>query len=139
MCSEARVMWLAQDDFDSPLAPTNYFDRLPGRILQKLPVAPVRFRLRTPLLVSAASMLFLTGLSGYWYGRQSHLSTIVLEAVLPVPKDLQDPFTQDLTSFTSIELFSQVENMTHEEVQELMEGLKKPEANVRPTTMSEGD
>ncbi|MCL1908800.1 MAG: hypothetical protein FWG12_05470 [Holophagaceae bacterium] len=139
MCSEARVMFLAQDDFDPCLAPAGYFDKLPSRVLQKLPVAPVRFRLRTMLLISAASMFFLTGLGGYWYGRQSHLSTIVLEAVIPIPKDLQDPFFQDYTSFTSIELFSQVESMTPEETQKLMEGLKKQEANLQPATALEGN
>jgi hypothetical protein len=64
MCSEARVMWLAQGDFEAPLAPAGYFDKLPGRILQKMPPLPTRPWFRLPLLASAASILFFVGLSG---------------------------------------------------------------------------
>ncbi|MCL1893786.1 MAG: hypothetical protein FWG02_06090 [Holophagaceae bacterium] len=138
-CSEARVMWLAQEDFEYQIAPPGYFEKLPGRILQKLPVSPSRLSFRIPLLASAASLLLLTGISGYWYGRQSHQTTVVLEALVPAPKNIQDPFNLDFTSFTSIELFSKVESMTPEETKELMNGLKKPEANMQPTTLSEGD
>jgi hypothetical protein len=127
MCSEARVMWLAQDEFEAPLAPAGYFDKLPGRVLQKMPSSPASPWLRLPLLASAASILFFAGMGGYWYGRQTH-PPIVLEAVMP-PRGAQDPFLQDFTSFTSIEAFSMVPSLTPEEVQELMKDLQKPEAS----------
>ena len=131
MCSEARVLWLAQDDFGVQLAPAGYFDRLPSRVLQKLPVAQKTPLYRLPLLISAASLLLFAGLSGYWYGRQSQFSPIILEAIAP-PKDMRDPFLNDLTSFSSIELFSQVNDLTPEEAQTLMKDLKKQEASVQP-------
>jgi hypothetical protein len=131
-CFEARVMWLAQEDFEAPIAPTGYFDKLPGRILQKMPATSASPWFRVPLLASAASILFFAGLSGYWYGRQANHTTIVLEAVVP-PRDAQDPFLQDLTSFSSIELFSQAPNLTQDEIRELMKDLQKPEASVQPT------
>jgi hypothetical protein len=131
-CSEARVLWLAQEDFDIQLTPAGYFDKLPSRILQKLPVAQKTPLYRLPLLISAASLLLFSGLSGYWYGRQSQFSPIILEAIVP-PKDIRDPFLNDPTSFSSIELFSQVHDLTPEETQMLMKDLKKQEASVQPT------
>jgi len=134
-CSEARVMWLAQDDFVSPIAPMGYFDRLPGRVLQKLPVSLTRFRMRTPLLFSAASMILIACLSGYWFGRQSQPAPMIMEAVMP-PRDMQD-ILQDPTSFSSIELFSQVQFLTPEETNALMKDLRKPEVNVEPAKIEE--
>jgi hypothetical protein len=57
---------------------------------------------------------------------------VVLEALMP-PKGAQDPFLQDLTSFTSIEAFSMIPDLTPEEVQELMKDLRKPETSLEPT------
>ena len=130
MCSEARVMWLAQEDFDHCLAQSGYFEKLPGRILQKLPAGRAKHWMRPPLLISAASLLLLAGFSGYWFGRQSHQHTVILEAMIP-PKGIQDHFLNDPTSFSSIEIFSQVPNLTDEETLDLMTNLKKPEANLQ--------
>jgi len=130
-CSEARVLWLAQEDFGTQMTPAEYFDKLPSRILQKLPIAQKTPLYRLPLLVSAATLLLFAGLSGYWYGRQSQFSPIILEAIVP-PKDMRDPFINDPTSFSSIELFSQVHDLTQEEAQTLMKDLKKQEASVQP-------
>jgi len=134
-CSEVRVMWLAQDDFDSPIAPAGYFDSLPYRVLQKLPVSSNRFRMRTPLLLSAASMILIASAGGYWFGRQSMPAPMIMEAVLP-PRDMQD-ILQDTTSFSSIELFSQVQYLTQEETNALMEDLIKPEISMAPAKIEE--
>jgi hypothetical protein len=131
MCSEARVLWLAQEDFGHQLAPAGYFDKLPSRVLQKLPTAQKKPLYRLPLLFSAASILLFVALSGYWYGRQSQLSPIILEAIVP-PKDIRDPFLNDPTSFSNIELFSQVSDLTAEEANSLMRDLKEQEASVQP-------
>ena len=131
MCSEARVMWLAQEDFDYPTVPAGYFDHLPARVFQKLPAPSTRLRLRTPLLITAASIMFIAAASGYWFGRHSQLSPAILEAVMP-PRDIQDPL-QDPTSFSSLELFALVPTLTSEETKALMEDLKKPEASLQPT------
>jgi len=134
-CSEARVMWLAQDDFDNPIAPMGYFDSLPTRLLKKLPIPSARFRLRAPLLISAASMTLIASAAGYWFGRQSQITPVIMEAVIP-PRDMQD-FLQDPTSFSSIELFSQVQYLTREETNALMRDLRKPEASVQPAKIEE--
>ena len=131
MCSEARVMWLAQEDFDHPTTPAGYFDRLPTRVFQKLPTPSTRLSLRTPLLITAASIMFIAAASGYWFGRHGQSSQIILEAVIP-PRDIQDPL-QDPTSFSSLELFALVPTLTLEETQAMMEDLKKPEASLQPT------
>jgi hypothetical protein len=131
MCSETRVIWIAQEDFEHPIAPLGYFDSLPGRIFHKLPTSPTKLWLRLPLLVSAASLMFIAAGSAYWFGRQSQLPTVVMEAVIP-PKNMQHHL-QDFTSFSSIELFAQVPNLTPEETQALMRDLRKHEVNVQPT------
>jgi hypothetical protein len=124
-------MWIAQDDFDHPIVPAGYFDHLPSRIFQKLPTPSTHLWLRLPLLISAASIMFIAAVSSYWFGRQSQSSTVVLEAVIP-PKDMYD-YLHDFTSFSSIELFAEVPNLTPEETQALMKDIKKPEASVQPT------
>jgi len=131
MCFEARVLWLAQEDFPHQMAPAGYFENLPSRVLQKLPVAKKHPLYRLPLLLSAASLLLFAGLSGYWYGRQGHISPIILEAIVP-PNNIRDPLLNDVASFYNIELFSQINDLTLEEAQALMNDLKKQEAGVQP-------
>jgi len=131
MCSETRVMWVAQEDFDYPIIPADYFNNLPGRVIRKLSTPSANIWLRLPLLVSAASIIFIAAVSVYWFGRQSQPSTVVLEALMP-PKDMQDSL-HDFTSFYNIELFAQVPNLTPEETQALISDIKKPEASVQPT------
>jgi len=131
MCSETRVMWIAQEDFEHPIVHAGYFDSLPNRIFRKLPTHSTRLWLRLPLLVSAASIMFITAASLYWLGRQSQPSTVVLEALIP-PKDMHD-YLHDFTSFYNIELFAQVSDLTPEETQALISDIKKPEASVQPT------
>lgn len=69
-CAEARVHWLAQQDFSPVLAPAGYFDQLPGRMLRKLPSRRPRALRHQPWLWAAAAGLALAvGLAGYMAGR----------------------------------------------------------------------
>jgi hypothetical protein len=132
-CSEARVLWLAQEDFDHAWtlghqAPAGYFEALPGRMLRKLPASSAGLQTKRLLLASAASLAMLIaigiGAGGYLLGRHDQTPVIFLEAVNP-PKDFQDLFP-DPMSFSSIELFSQIPDLTPEETSALMTDLKKP-------------
>ncbi len=69
-CAEARIQWLAQEDFPPALAPAGYFERLPERMLRKLPVRRSRGLRHHPWLWAAAAALALAiGLAGYMAGR----------------------------------------------------------------------
>ena len=129
-------MWLAMEDFDHAPAPSGYFGRLPARVAQKLPPVGTRSPYRLPLLISAASMLLIASAGGYWFGRQGQAAPMVVEAVMP-PRDVLGLFA-DTTTFASIEVFSQVPDLTPEETQALMADLKKPEADLQPADF-EGD
>jgi hypothetical protein len=134
MCSEARVLWLTLDDFDNAMAPASYFDDLPGRVLRKLPAQSTRHHLWRSMMASAASLMLLAGIGGYWLGRQGQ-PPMYFEAVLP-PREFQD-ISSDPTSFSSIELFSQIPDLSPEETSALMMDLIKPESNLEPATPEE--
>jgi hypothetical protein len=131
-CSEARVLWLAQEDFGPAQAPAGYFEALPGRVLRKLPALYTRHRQGRLLLASAASLAMFAaiGAGGYLLGRHDQMPPVFLEAV-HTPRDFQDVFA-DPTSFSSLELFSQIPDLTPEETRALMTDLKNPEASVQP-------
>jgi hypothetical protein len=139
-CSEARVLWLAQGDIDMDhgrQAPAGYFGALPGRVLRKLPPQHARRRRGTPLLAAAASLAMLAamGAGGYLLGRHDQAPQAFLEAV-HAPRAFQD-ISSDPTSFSSLELFSQIPDLTPEEINALMMDLKNPEAGVQPAKMED--
>ena len=82
-CAETRVLWLAQEEAPVPLAPAGYFDRLPGRILGKLPQGrPTRrTRHRGLWAAAAAAILLATSAGAFWAGRANR--TPLVEASLP--------------------------------------------------------
>jgi len=83
-CAEARVLWLAQEEAPQALAPTGYFQHLPGRVLRKLPSRRVTRRQHHPVLWSAAAVIALaTGVGGFMAGRANR--TPMVEASLPAP------------------------------------------------------
>lgn len=92
-CSEARVAFLAQEDAPEVLAPSGYFERLPRRLLGKLPGRPQRRALHPfahPVLWSAAAALLLAvGAGAFWAGRANR--TPLVEATLPrTPSEVQE-------------------------------------------------
>ena len=68
-CSEIRVAFLAQEEAPPPLVPEGYFERLPSRVLGKLPVPP-RHTLTRPFYWGlAATLLLAVGATSFWVGR----------------------------------------------------------------------
>jgi hypothetical protein len=81
-CSEARVAFLAQEEPQEALAPAGYFERLPGRILGKLPAPPrVHPLVRRFYWGTAAALLLAVGGTAFWAGRANRAPLV--EASLP--------------------------------------------------------
>jgi hypothetical protein len=145
-CHEARILWLAQQDFASQTTPAGYFCSLAGRILHKMPPANPRHPMKTPILAAAALMMLVAASTGYWAGHHSgfarsqamHSSTseAVLEALLA--NDENEDYSQDPMSFSDLDIYSQISDLTPEETQEIMESLKRPLADPQPAKI-EGD
>ncbi len=96
-CAEARVLWLAQDEHPTALAPAGYFEALPGRVLRKLPVR--RRRSVRPYLWAAAGLVaLLAGTGGYLAGRAGQVDprdTAAMPAVEVLePSGLETPFVE---------------------------------------------
>lgn len=96
-CREARILWLAQEEAPTALAPAGYFERLPERIRRKLPNRrPVSRFARLGLWAAAAALLAAMGLGGYLVGRSQRPP--VVEATLPrttLPDELPEAPFQD--------------------------------------------
>lgn len=89
-CAEARVHWLALEEAPPALAPAGYFDRLPARILRKLPAKPGPLQRPHRLLWAAAAMLLMTGMGvgGFWLGRANRNPGV--ESALPQAAEAQE-------------------------------------------------
>ena len=86
-CSEARVAYLAQEETTLPLVPAGYFERLPGRVLGKLPVRTTASPSRKFYWGTAAALLLAVGATAFWVGRANR--TPLVEASLPrAPQEL---------------------------------------------------
>ncbi len=97
-CSEARVAYLAQEETALPLVPAGYFERLPSRVLGKLPVRTAPAQSRRFYWAAAAALLLAVGTTAFWVGRANR--TPLMEASLPrtpqeVPLVLPDSPFQD--------------------------------------------
>lgn len=97
-CREAQVLWLAQEECPQALAPAGYFERLPERILRKLPSRrPVSRFTRYALWTAAAALLAAMGVGGFLVGRAQR--TPMVEATLPkttLPEELPEaPFHEE--------------------------------------------
>ncbi len=117
-CSETRIAWLAQQDAEAQ-APAGYFDRLPDRVLSKLPSGPRRLRPHVALWALAAALLLAVGSGGFWAGKANRPP--VEEATLaPVNVDVQDPLPD--TPFQEGEDdYAQLPNLTPEQAQQIIE------------------
>lgn len=121
-CAEARVLWLAQEDAPVALAPAAYYQKLPGRILRKLPVRTRRSRLLP--WAAAAALVGAAALGGFWAGRLNR--TPVLEAkTAPAPAEPADVPTD--TPFTeSDDVLLQLQQLSPEESRALVERMRHP-------------
>jgi len=88
-CAEARVAWLAMEE-TAVQAPAGYFERLPDRILSKLPASPRRFRPHLALWALAATLLLAVAIGGFWAGRANR-APLVEATLAPAAADGHDP------------------------------------------------
>lgn len=129
-CAEARVAYLAQEEVPEPLAPAGYHDRLPDRILRKLPARPrLQHRLGPLAWAAAAALLMAVGAGAFWAGRANR--TPLVEATLPRPAETVESNVSlsDTPFHDGEEDAAQVQALTPEEMKALLKRLDPP-----PTT-----
>jgi len=110
-CSEARVAYLAQEECPQVLAPAGYFERLPARILGKLPAPRRRTPARHYLWGAAAALLLTVGATAFWVGRANRTPLVEANLARPVA-EVQDglpesPFLDSEDTLTQLTALSQ--------------------------------
>jgi hypothetical protein len=130
-CSEARVAFLAQEEAPEPLAPAGYYDRLPERVLRKLPARPsLQHRVRPLAWAAAAAMLMAVGAGAFWAGRANR--TPYVEATVRPAEVVETSLTVTDTPFhDGEEDASQVQALTPEEMKALLKKLDTPPSTPR--------
>jgi len=116
-CNEARVWYLAQEDYPTTTAPEGYFDQLHDRILRKLPAKKIAPLHQIPLAfwLAAAVLLLAVGTGGFIAGRVNRPPT--LEAYADIP---EAPFLDE------DEALIQIQNLNPEELKALLKHLETP-------------
>jgi hypothetical protein len=128
-CAEARVAYLAQEDFPAVLAPAGYFERLPNRVQRKLPARPsLQHRIRPFTWAVAATLLLAVGAGAFWAGQANR--TPLVEAALPHPAELSEP--ADVPFQDHEEEAAQLQTLSPEEMAALLKRLDTPTAPARP-------
>jgi hypothetical protein len=129
-CSEARVAYLAQEEVPEALAPAGYFDRLPGRVLRKLPARPsLQHRIRPLTWAAAAALLMAVGAGAFWAGRANR--TPLVEAARQ-PEAVEVTVSPADTPFHDREEdAAQIQNLTPEEMKALLKHLDTPPSTPR--------
>lgn len=128
-CAEARVLWLAQDEAPTALAPAGYFERLPARIVGKLPSGR-RSGSRTGWLAAAAALMLLTAGGGFWAGRINREPLV--EASNPRPPADSKELPSELPFHDKYEVIEQFQNLSPEEATALLKQLETKEAGSNP-------
>ena len=124
-CAEARVLFLAQEDAPDPLAPAGYFDRLPGRILGKLPVRQGLSRRLHGLGWAAAAVLLMAASAGaFWAGRANR--TPLVEANLPKPVDTVEITVPEEPFHDRDEEAAQLQTLSPSDMKALLQQMDAP-------------
>jgi hypothetical protein len=123
-CSETRIAWLAQEDAEA-VAPAGYFERLPGRILSKLPAGPRRRRPHLALWGLAAALLLAVATGGFWVGRANR--TPMVEATLTPPAVETRDALPDTPFLEGEEDYAQLPNLSPEQAQMVIERVSSQE------------
>jgi hypothetical protein len=126
-CSEARVAYLAQEDCPLALAPLGYYERLPNRILRKLPLRPVPHHgLRPFTWATAAVLLMAVGAGAFWVGRANRVPLV--EAAFPRPTEVSESSVvlADTPFHDGEEEASQIQALTPEEMKVFLKDLDVP-------------
>ncbi len=122
-CTEARIVLLAQEEAPTPLVPAGYFERLPARVLGKLPQRRQPVLFRPWMLAGAAALLLAVGGISFMAGRANpteavaaaelkpHEARSIQKNTLPF-QDAQDNLDtlQDMTPEEAKALVEQLEN-----------------------------
>jgi len=121
-CAEARVIYLAQEDTPDVLAPAGYFDRLPARVVGKLPARrSLAHHARGLSWAAAAALLMAVGAGAFWAGRANR--TPLVEATLPKPADTVEIMVPEAPFRDRDEEAAQIQALTPEEMKALLERL----------------
>ena len=124
-CREARVLWLAQEEAPAVLVPAGYFERLPQRVLRKLPARRSQNVRHHPVLWAAAAALALAlGIGGYLAGRVQR--SPVVEASLP--KGMAEPaeLSPEMPFSESDDALSQLTNLSSRDAEAVFNRLSTP-------------
>ena len=124
-CAEARVLFLAQEEAPDSLAPAGYFDRLPGRILGKLPVRQGLSRRLHGLGWAAAAVLLMAASAGaFWAGRANR--TPLVEANLPKPVDTVEITVPEEPFHDRDEEAAQLQTLSPSDMKALLQQMDAP-------------
>lgn len=127
-CSEARVAYLAQEEAPEALAPMGYFERLPERVLRKLPARPAIHHRITPFTwMAAAALLVAVGGGAFWAG-QANRTPYVEAARQPEVIETAEP---DTPFHDHEEDAAQVQTLDPEEMKALLKRLDAPQPSPR--------
>ena len=122
-CFEARVAWLAQAETDVQ-APAGYFDRLPERVLGKLPASPRRRQLHPALWALAATLLLAVGVGAFWAGRANRAPLVEATLVQPAAEHGDARETLPDTPFQEGEEdYAQLPDLSPEQAHQLIQAV----------------
>lgn len=121
-CREARVQWLAQEDTPAVLVPAGYFERLPQRVLRKLPAR--RPRHRAILWLAAAGLALALGVGGYLVGRVQQ--TPLVEASLPRTSPEAGELIPDMPFEEDADPLSQLSDLSPQDTEAVFQRLDAP-------------
>lgn len=129
-CSEARVAYLAQEEAPEALVPAGYFDRLPSRVLRKLPQrSRLRLQLHPLTWATAAALLMAVGAGAFWAGRANR--TPYVEATRQ-PEVMEPALSVSDTPFHDRdEDAAQIQALTPEEMKAFLKRLDAPPSTPR--------
>ena len=130
-CSEARVIYLAQEETPQILVPAGYFDRLPGRVLGKLPNRrpTLAHQARSLYWAAAAALLMAVGAGAFWAGRANR--TPLVEATLPKPADTVEITVPDTPFHDRDEDAAQIQTLSPDEMKALLKRMDDPAPSQR--------
>lgn len=124
-CSEARICFLALEEIPEALVPAGYFERLPDRILRKLPARrPLARRLGPLAWAAAAAILMAVGAGAFMAGRANR--TPLVEATLPRQPEPVEPSLTDTPFHDREEEVAEVQALSPEEMKALLKRLDSP-------------
>lgn len=124
-CAEARILSLALEETPECLVPAGYHDRLPDRILRKLPLrSPLHRRLGPLAWAAAAAVLMAVGAGAFLAGRANR--TPYVEATLPRPAEPAEVPASDTPFHDREEEAAQIQTLSPDEMKALLKRLDSP-------------